>query len=315
MLRLILGRLVQIAVTLVLVSAATWLAMGLMPGDPVDLALMSDPLLTARMRRGCGRCTGSTSRCMPATSPGPAPCCAASSAIPGCSRCRRRRCSGRRLAPPWCCSAGRCCWRRASACCSAPGARRGRGGGAGGRWRRDPGAIDADLLARHPAGDPVRGGARLAAGRRHGGSGRGLLEAARFLVLPVATLAIVNLAAYARHAMAAMQAELGADYIRTARDEGAVGARHALAPRLPQCGDPGGHRAGAGCRRAGLGRAGDGDDLRPPRHGQADLRRHHGQRLQPRLAGAAAGGAGDHAGDAGGRYRAAADRPELLLAR
>ena len=26
-----------------------------------------------------------------------------------------------------------------------------------------------------------------------------------------------------------------------------------LAPRLPQCGDPRGHRAGAGCRRAGLG--------------------------------------------------------------
>ena len=47
MLRLIGTRLLQIAVTLVIVSALTWLAMGLMPGDPVDLALLSDPDLTA----------------------------------------------------------------------------------------------------------------------------------------------------------------------------------------------------------------------------------------------------------------------------
>jgi peptide/nickel transport system permease protein len=60
----------------------------------------------------------------------------------------------------------------------------------------------------------------------------GLAEAARFLLLPVATLATVNLAAYARHSMAALQAELGADYIRTARMKGlserAVLWRHAF---------------------------------------------------------------------------------------
>jgi peptide/nickel transport system permease protein len=58
------------------------------------------------------------------------------------------------------------------------------------------------------------------------------VEAARFLLLPVATLAIVNLAAYARHSMAALQAELGADYIRTARmkglSEGAILWHHAF---------------------------------------------------------------------------------------
>lgn len=44
---LVAGRLVQIGVVLALLSALTWLAMGLMPGDPVDLALSADPRLTA----------------------------------------------------------------------------------------------------------------------------------------------------------------------------------------------------------------------------------------------------------------------------
>ncbi|MDB5370206.1 MAG: transporter permease [Roseomonas sp.] len=52
--RLLLARLPQIAVTLVLLSLAAWLAIGLMPGDPVSLAIMADPRLTpqdiARMR-------------------------------------------------------------------------------------------------------------------------------------------------------------------------------------------------------------------------------------------------------------------------
>lgn len=41
-----------------------------------------------------------------------------------------------------------------------------------------------------------------------------------FLVLPVATLAAATMAAYLRHAAAGMQAELGRDYIRTARMKG-----------------------------------------------------------------------------------------------
>jgi peptide/nickel transport system permease protein len=52
--RLLLLRLPQIAVTLALLSLAAWLAIGLMPGDPASLALMSDPRLTpedvARLR-------------------------------------------------------------------------------------------------------------------------------------------------------------------------------------------------------------------------------------------------------------------------
>lgn len=54
----------------------------------------------------------------------------------------------------------------------------------------------------------------------------------RFLVLPVATLAFANLAAYARHSAAALRAALEEPHIRTARARGAsearVMARHAL---------------------------------------------------------------------------------------
>jgi peptide/nickel transport system permease protein len=45
--RLALARLPQIALTMALLSLAAWLAIGLMPGDPASLALMSDPRLTA----------------------------------------------------------------------------------------------------------------------------------------------------------------------------------------------------------------------------------------------------------------------------
>jgi len=47
MIRLLAGRLVQIAVTLALLSLAMFLLIGLMPGDPIDLALAGDPRLTA----------------------------------------------------------------------------------------------------------------------------------------------------------------------------------------------------------------------------------------------------------------------------
>ena len=47
----------------------------------------------------------------------------------------------------------------------------------------------------------------------------------RFLVLPVATLAIANIAAYARHTAAAMRATLAEPWVRTARAKGASGPR------------------------------------------------------------------------------------------
>ncbi len=47
----------------------------------------------------------------------------------------------------------------------------------------------------------------------------------RFLVLPVATLAVANIAAYARHTAAAMRATLAEPWVRTARAKGASGPR------------------------------------------------------------------------------------------
>lgn len=47
MLRLTAGRLLQAAVTLALLSFATFLLIGLMPGDPIDLAIAGDPRLGA----------------------------------------------------------------------------------------------------------------------------------------------------------------------------------------------------------------------------------------------------------------------------
>src|SRR5581483_9429353 len=61
-------------------------------------------------------------------------------------------------------------------------------------------------------------------------------------------------------------------------------------------------------RRPGLRRAGDRDDVRLSRHGQADLRRGDGQRLQPRPRRAAAGDGGD-------AVRQFRRRPRLCLAR
>ncbi|MCI0752653.1 ABC transporter permease [Teichococcus vastitatis] len=45
-LNLLLWRMPQMAITLVLLSLAAWFSIGLMPGDPVSLAMISDPRLT-----------------------------------------------------------------------------------------------------------------------------------------------------------------------------------------------------------------------------------------------------------------------------
>ena len=47
MIRLVAARLVQVAITLAVLSFAMFLLIGLMPGDPIDLAIAGDPRLTA----------------------------------------------------------------------------------------------------------------------------------------------------------------------------------------------------------------------------------------------------------------------------
>jgi peptide/nickel transport system permease protein len=63
-------------------------------------------------------------------------------------------------------------------------------------------------------------------------SGSGLLERARHLVLPVATLALVEAGVYARHMRSAMIEALRHDYVRTARAKGASERRILLVHAL-----------------------------------------------------------------------------------
>ncbi|GGC37267.1 peptide ABC transporter permease [Siccirubricoccus deserti] len=231
MLRLIGGRLVQIAVTLVVVSALSWLAMGLMPGDPLDLAMLGDPTLTAadlaKLREIHGLDRPLHERYL-----------AWAAAVLRGDFGYSRLYSVPVQAVLWP-ALGSTLVLLGWALALAAG-----GGvllGVAGAVRPGLGRL-ADgfsiLVQATPAfwlgllliilfavtlGWLPAGGVAEDAG---------LVEALRFLVLPVATLALVNMAAYARHGLAAMQAELAAPYIRTARmkglSEGAVLWRHAF---------------------------------------------------------------------------------------
>ncbi|MCB4824509.1 ABC transporter permease [Roseicella aerolata] len=219
MLALIAGRLVQIAVTLFLVSAATWSVMGLMPGDPVDLALMSDPQLTAedaaRLRALHGLDRPLHERYL-----------AWAAAL-----LRGEFGHSRLFAVP----AAQVLWPALGSTLVLLGCALLLAGGFGvllGVWgaarRGAAPAVDAVTILAQSTPTfwlgilliilfAVELGWLPAGGLAEA---PGLAEAARFLALPVATLAIGNLAGYARHSMAAMQAELGANYIRTARMKG-----------------------------------------------------------------------------------------------
>ena len=232
MLRLVASRLVQIAVTLAVVSALTWLAMGLMPGDPVDLAMMSDPALTAadieRMRAVHGLDRPLHERYL-----------AWAAAV-----LRGEFGFSRLYAVP----AAQVLWPALRstlvllglALALAAGLGVALGVLAAVRPRAAPAVDGVAILAQStptfwlgillvilfavtlgwlPAGGAAE-------------EGEGIAGALRFLALPVATLAVVNAAAYMRHSLAAMQGELGQPYVRTARMKGlperAVVWRHAF---------------------------------------------------------------------------------------
>ena len=133
--------------------------------------------------------------------------------------------------------------------------------GAAGRCHRRHGPVDADLLARHPAHHRLRGHAGLAAGGRHG---RSRARALPYLVLPVATLAIAHLAAYARHSAASLEADAAPNPGSAPRARAAPGsARVLLRHAFPNAALPGAADRRTGCRRAGRRRAGHGDASSP----------------------------------------------------
>ena len=237
MIRVIAWRVPQIAATLALLSLAAYLAIGAMPGDPISLAMMADPRLgpadVARMRALHGLDQPLLARWW-----------AWATGV-----LRGEFGFSRLFARPaaevlWPALRGSLVLLGAALALSA-----GLGVAAGmlaalrPRWR---GAVDALALLSQslPAfwlgilliilfavtlGWLPAGGAPDAPGAA---------EAARFLVLPVATLAIAHLAAYARHTASAMGEVLAAPWITAARARGATEPRIALRHALPNAAVP-----------------------------------------------------------------------------
>jgi peptide/nickel transport system permease protein len=231
-LRLAGARLVQIAVTLAILSFCAYGLIGLMPGDPIDLAIASDPRLTAedaarlRALHGIDR---------PLLARYGAWAAMVLSGEFGFSRLFAR-------------PAAEVLWPALLSTLVLLGAALALaallGVGLGALAALRPRAAPAvDALAVLGQATPsfwlgilliilfaVRLGWLPAGGSPEAGAGP--IGALRFLVLPVATLALANLAAYARHSAAALQAALREPWIRSARARGApervVLLRHAL---------------------------------------------------------------------------------------
>lgn len=230
-LALIAGRLVQGALVLAVLSAVVFALLAAMPGDPIDLALAADPRLTAedaaRLRALHGL-----------DQPLPARYLAWAGAVlsgnPGHSRL---------FAQPVAALLGPALLATlellglALGLAIAGGVALGALAAARPRWA--PLVQGAALLAQAMPGFwlgllliilfAVTLGWLPAGGAEPGW---------RFLVLPVATLAIANLAAYARHSAAALAAALAEPHIRSARARGASGRRVLWAHAFPNAAVP-----------------------------------------------------------------------------
>lgn len=219
---LILRRLVQIAITLTILSFAAYMLIGLMPGDPIDLALIGDPRLTAgdaaRLRALHGLDQPLIARY----------------AAWAASVLRGEFGHSRLFAVP----VADVLWPalRSSlallGCALAIAAAGGIALGALAAARpRSAGFVDAIAVIGQAMPSFWLGilliilFAVTLGWLPAGGSAEDGGSALRFLVLPVATLAIANIAAYARHTAAAMTATLTEPWIRTARAKGASRTR------------------------------------------------------------------------------------------
>ena len=235
--RLLAARLVQIALTLAILSFAMFLLIGLMPGDPIELAIAGDPRLNAedaaRLRALHGLDQPLMSRYA----------AWAGGLLEG------RFGHSRLFAQP----VAQVIWPALLSTLVLLGAALlvagtigvGLGLLAAARPRAAP-AVDAIAILGQSAPSfwlgilliiafAVTLGWLPAGGTSETG---GMLEAARFLALPVATLAIANLASYARHSAAAVGATLGEPWITAARARGNAEARLLLRHALPNASVP-----------------------------------------------------------------------------
>jgi peptide/nickel transport system permease protein len=235
----LLARLVQIVLTAAILSFVFYMLLGLMPGDPIDLAIMADPRLTAedaaRLRSLHGLDQPLLARYL-------AWAAAVLRGDFGFSRLFAQPVAAL-LWPALLSTLVLLGWAVGLAACFGVGL--------------------GVLAALRPGFSPVVQGLALlgqampgfwlgimliilfavglgwlpAGGAAEDGQGGGF-GAWRFLVLPVATLAFGQMAAYARHAAAAMQAELQKPWIRSARARGAGDGRVAFAHALPNAAVP-----------------------------------------------------------------------------
>ncbi len=219
MLRLLVARLLQIGLTLPVLSVLVWLVMGLMPGDPLDLAMLADPNLTEADRERLRALHGLD---QPLHLRYLAWAGAVLSGELGHSRLFARP-AAEVLWP----ALASTLWLVGTAILLAAAAGVLIGVAAA---RRPVMAAAADLLAILGQSVPsfwlgillIILFAVTLGWLPAGGSPEapGWMEALRFLVLPVATLAFVTAAAYLRHSLSAMQSVLAEPYIRTARMKG-----------------------------------------------------------------------------------------------
>ena len=234
-LSLALRRLPQIVLTLLLLSLAAWFAIGLMPGDPVSLAIISDPRLTgedvARLRALHGLDQPLLARYL----------------AWGGGVLRGEFGYSRLFAQP----VGAVLWPALLSTLALVGSAVGLAAGLG--------VALGGLAALRPRAAPLVQAVALL-GQAMPSFWLGILliilfavtlgwlpagglpgegqPAWRFLVLPVATIAFGQLAAYARHAAAALKVELARPHITAARARGNGGGRVLWFHALPNAAVP-----------------------------------------------------------------------------
>ncbi len=236
MIRLVAARLLQIAVTMALLSFAMFLLIGLMPGDPIDLAIAGDPRLSAEDAARLRALHGLDQ-----------PLLARYAAWAGAlleGRFGHSRLFAQPVAQVIAPALASTLVLLGAALAVAGGVGIALGLLAAARPRLAP-AVDAIAILGQSAPAfwlgilliilfAVTLGWLPAGGAAEGGA----VDALRHLVLPVATLAIANLAAYARHSAAAVGLALREPWVTAARARGNGEARLLLRHAFPNAAVP-----------------------------------------------------------------------------